>query len=48
VEEEIFWVPVGSERGLNIFKVFTLSMAKHTKHFQIKTVTKIILKYQGW
>jgi hypothetical protein len=33
---------------LNIFKVFSLSMAKHTKHFQIKTITRMISKYQGW
>jgi hypothetical protein len=33
---------------LKILKVFSLSMAKHTKHFRIKTVTRMILKYQGW
>jgi hypothetical protein len=40
--------PTTLQTFLNIFKVFSLSMAKHTKHFQMKTVTRIILKYQGW
>jgi hypothetical protein len=40
--------PTTLQTLLNIFKIFSLSMAKHTKHFQIKTATRMILKYQGW
>jgi hypothetical protein len=40
--------PTTLQTLLHIFKVSSLSMAKHTKHFQIKTVTRIRLSLNSY